>query len=95
MPVIADKSKQLAIHRGVTTPAIVAVAITPSDTDDLATTADALFIGVGGDVTVDMYDTGTNITFKNVASGVVLPITVNRVYSTGTTATNILALRNH
>jgi hypothetical protein len=68
-----------------------AIAVTPADGTDLATTQAALFIGGGGDVKVDMTGSGT-VTFSGVADGTFLPILVDRVYATGTTATNILAL---
>ena len=76
-----------------------AFAVTPSDSANIS--ADAgnthgynkvmLFVGVGGDVKVTMAG-GTAVTFKNVASGQFCPITVSRVWSTGTTATNIVAI---
>lgn len=67
-----------------------AAAVTTSDSTVLATTS-ALYIGVAGDVTVDLEDRGTNVTFKAVPVGI-LWVAVNRVYATATTATNILAL---
>lgn len=68
-----------------------AIAVTPADGTDLATTQAALFIGGAGNVKVDMTGSGT-VTFSGVAAGTFLPILVDRVYATGTTATNILAL---
>lgn len=67
-----------------------AAAVTPSDSGAIATTS-GLYIGVSGDVTVDMEDRGANVLFKAVPVGV-LWVAANRVYATGTTATNILAL---
>lgn len=67
-----------------------AVAVTPSDSDALATTT-ALYIGVAGDVTVDLKDRGTSVTFKAHPVGYLFA-RVKRVYATGTTATDILAL---
>ncbi len=72
--------------------AISAVAVTPDDDNDLTQIKAALFVGVGGDVSVDMSGTGDSIVFKNVPSGSFMPIQVDRVNSTSTTATNILAL---
>jgi hypothetical protein len=51
----------------------------------------ALYVGTGGNIKVDMSGSGT-VTFNNVGDGVFLPILVDRVYSTGTTASNIIAL---
>ena len=68
-----------------------AAAVTTSDTVNLSTTASALYIGVPGDVKVDMEVSGTGIVFKSVSVGI-LRGRFKRVYSTGTTATNIIAL---
>lgn len=77
------------------------VAVTLSDSDPItgptapslqpAEMCRALFVGVGGDV-VAIDANGTAVTFKNVASGTILPIRTVRVNSTNTTATNLVAL---
>ena len=72
-------------------PAHHAVAVTPNDGADLTDTTRALYVGAAGDVKVDMYGSGT-VTFVGVTAGSVLPVRVDRVYSTGTTATSIVAL---
>lgn len=73
-------------------PAVSAVAITPSDSTDFTSLySRALWIGNGGTVKVDMAD-GTTVTFEGCPTGSVLPIRCRRVYSTGTSATSILAL---
>lgn len=71
-------------------PADHAAAVTPSDTEDLTYTARALYIGVSGDVKVLTLG-GEAVTFSNVPEGI-LPVRVERVYSTGTTATSLVAL---
>lgn len=68
-----------------------AFAVTEHDTDELAQIPRALFIGTGGDLVVNMADSDTDITFKNVPSGAVLDIQVRRV-KTATTAADIVAL---
>ena len=90
MPVVASDGFSNTVA-GLDTPATNAVAITPSDTDDLAATCRYLYIGVSGDVKVNMSGTGTGIVFKAVPVGL-LRIRASRVYATGTTATNIVAL---
>ena len=65
-------------------------AVTPSDSTVL-TGVRALYVGTGGDVIVDGAST-TNVTFKAVPSGTVLPITVTKVCA-ATGASNIVALK--
>lgn len=79
-------------HKDVTAPAKRAFAVTPSDSVALTIPVRSLFIGVGGNLSVEMYGTGSAIVFKNVPSGSILPIMVSRVNSTATTATDIVGL---
>jgi hypothetical protein len=67
-----------------------AVAVTPDDSNDLAKDARALWVGVLGDISVDMLESGESIVFKGVQG--LLQFAVKRVNSTGTTATEIVAL---
>lgn len=69
-----------------------AVAVTPSDGSDLATIHALIYVGVGGDVKADVSGSGTGIVFKNCTAGTILPVKVDRVYATGTTATDLVAL---
>ena len=66
-----------------------AVAVTKSDSTVFPTTR-GLGIGVTGDVAVRMAN-GDLITFTAVPAGI-FPVQVNKVLSTGTTATGISAL---
>jgi hypothetical protein len=68
-----------------------AAAVTPHNTNDLANTASALWIGTTGNVTVDLETTGENITFNAVPVGL-FKVRVTRVYAAGTSASNIVAL---
>jgi len=69
-----------------------AAAVTPSDSTDLAKAPTrGLYIGGAGAVKVDLMD-GSTVTFAAVPVGTTLYIRATRVYSTGTAATNILAL---
>ena len=72
-------------------PAGRAAAVTPHDTNKIEVTR-GLYCGVSGDVKVTMLN-GTALTFTGLAAGVVHPLQVIQVFSTGTTATNIVALR--
>ncbi len=73
-----------------TVAAFDAAAITLSDSTELAPTR-SLFIGVGGNLKVTTAY-GTDVTFQNVVAGSILPIQVIKVWSTGTTASGIVAL---
>ena len=73
-------------------PATSAVAVTPHDATNLAEPSRALYIGVTGDVSVEMTDTGTAVVFTAVPAGTVLPIRVTRVNATATDATNIVSI---
>lgn len=67
-----------------------AVAVTTDDSTEIPTTR-SLYIGVGGNIKVTMAD-GQVITFSNVVGGSILPVQVDIVWSTGTTASSIIAL---
>lgn len=75
---------------GLTWPATLAAAAAASDTVDLPSIPRSIYVGVSGDVKVDMAEGGTVI-FKAVPVGI-LPIRPKRIYVAGTTATNILTL---
>ncbi len=52
----------------------------------------AIYIGsAGGNLKVDMLDSGT-VTFTGLPIGTVLRVKVKRIYHTGTTSTGIVAL---
>lgn len=73
-------------------PAIRAAAVAPSDGADLAFVTRSLYVGVAGNVTLDMAESGSTITFTGVPAGTFMPLRVKRVRSTGTTASSIVAL---
>ena len=67
-------------------------SITTNDSTDLSEKKAELFIGTGGNVKVSLYG-GSVVTLKNIPSGTFLKgIFVNRVYRTGTTARDIVAI---
>lgn len=72
-------------------PAASAAAVTPNDSTVLDTTR-GLWIGGAGDVAVYMKGSTTSVTFAGIAAGTLIPIRVDRVLATGTTATSIVAL---
>lgn len=68
-----------------------AQVVTPSP-NALNDTDGVLFVGTGGNVQVRMTGSQNTITFNNIPDGCFLPIRVDRVYSSGTTASNIIFL---
>lgn len=73
-----------------TAPARKAFAITPSDTEDVATVPRSIYVGVEGDIAIIMADDNASVTLKG-ASGLI-PAMVRRVLETGTTATDIVGI---
>jgi hypothetical protein len=71
-------------------PAGDGVAITPSDTVDLAVVPRRLWIGGAGNVTINTL-AGRSLTYTGVPAGTYLQMRASRVFATGTTATNIVA----
>jgi len=70
-----------------------AVAIDIDSGNHTSLTHNALYVGTGGNVKVNMATGGNGITFSNVASGQILPIQITQVYQSGTTADNMVALK--
>tara|TARA_R100000808_G_C2054641_1_gene88677 strand:+ start:99 stop:464 length:366 start_codon:yes stop_codon:yes gene_type:complete len=67
--------------------------VSPSDEATLSTVAAALYVGTAGDISVLLAGTSENVLFQGVSGGAVLPIgNIERVNSTATTATNMIAL---
>jgi hypothetical protein len=73
-----------------TAPAYRGAAVTKSDATILPQTR-ALYVGVTGDVAVIFAGDTAAVTLKAVPVGI-LPVQVTKVMSTGTTATDIVAL---
>lgn len=90
-------------HANNTVSAHGSVVVTASDTTDLPITR-ALYVGGTGDIAIVMPDHGlalgasaaaaqaVDVIFYNVSAGTILPVQAVRVLSTGTTATNLVAL---
>jgi hypothetical protein len=70
-----------------------ALNVTPSDLNDLSIDfTRGIYIGGTGSLRVMMVDGGI-ISFPRIVGGSILPLCVKRILSTGTTATNIIALK--
>ncbi len=72
-------------------PAQSAIAVGPSDAADLPYTTRALYVGTGGNLTVRMAGQTTTVVFRNLPV-CLLPIRVDRVMASGTTANDIIAM---
>jgi len=69
-----------------------AASVTPSDTaNGSGNNGCVLYVGGGGNLKV-LTVGGDEVTFVNIQDGSFVPIQVLRVFSTGTTSTNIIAI---
>ena len=77
-----------------------ALAVVPSDTLDIPSLSTSpeqrnngcvLYVGTAGDIRV-LTAGGNDVKFATVPGGTFMPVQVLRVYNTGTTATEIIAL---
>ena len=78
-----------------------AAAVTPSDTFDIPSISTdpgagknngcVLFVGGAGNIKVKTIG-GDEVTFNGINTGSFIPVQVVKVFATGTSATNILAL---
>jgi hypothetical protein len=76
---------------GLSDPANDAKAVTPSATAILDQTTRYVYVGASGSLNV-VTAAGTTVSFSAVPAGTTIPIRVNRVLATGTSATAIVAL---
>jgi len=76
----------------VSAPARDAAPLVPHDTNPIAVTPKALFIGTGGHLVARGVNGVADVTFRNLASGSILPFRPGFVRATGTTAADIVAL---
>ena len=68
-----------------------AIEISPDNDNNLTNPTTAIYVGIEGDLKVDLVSGGT-ITFKNLANGVFHPIHATKVYLTGTSAQEIVGV---
>lgn len=71
-------------------PASMAAAVTPDNSNDLPTAAKRLWVGGTGNVAL-ITTGGSTVTYTSVPAGTYLQVRAARVKATGTTATNIIA----
>lgn len=75
----------------INAPALNGRAVTPSDTVDMLDCARGVYVGTAGDLKVITIG-GDTITFVGLVAGVIHPICAARIFATGTTADNIVAV---
>ncbi len=72
-------------------PAKDAFAISGNDNTDLANSTRSIYVGGSGNIKLTTID-GSTVTFNGAIAGSILPIRAKRIFSTGTTATNLIGL---
>lgn len=72
--------------------AVKCFAITKNDSADLAFVTRGIYVGGSGDLAVILDADSSAVTFVGLAAGVIHPLAVKRVMSTGTTATSIVGV---
>jgi hypothetical protein len=77
--------------RSLTSPPENAAEIVPDDAADLPHVTRALYVGTGGDVALRMAG-GAEVILRGVAGGSLIPLRVDRVRATGTTAAGLVGL---
>lgn len=75
----------------LTTPGEYAFAITPNDSTDLANATRALYVGGAGDVACITVN-GSTVTFVGMVAGMLYPLRLKRVLSTGTSASSLVGV---
>ena len=77
---------------------IKAAAVTPHDSNTISGFTgsgwDALYIGVTGDVTMQLEGDSAAVLFKNMVQGTIYPVAPQIVKATATTATNMVVLES-
>ncbi len=72
-------------------PALNAAEVTPSDSTNLTRFSRAVYVGSPGSLRVTMVNDQV-VNFAGLVAGSLLPICVQRVHATGTTAANIVVV---
>ncbi|MFV0491255.1 MAG: hypothetical protein ACK5M4_05515 [Pseudorhodobacter sp.] len=75
----------------LTSPAATAAEISPHNSQPLARSTRAIYVGGGGDLRVTFVDGGT-VTLSAVPGGAIYPLRLSHVLATGTTATGLVGL---
>ena len=87
----AEEGPSLYSPSNGTMPGYDGEAVTPSDNANLDTMARALYIGGNGNIKL-VTSKGNTLEFIGVQQGSILPIQTIKVFSTSTTAANLIAI---
>ncbi|MDC7811974.1 spike base protein, RCAP_Rcc01079 family [Sphingomonas koreensis] len=87
---MSDGFQNRADH--VSAPATRCTTVTPHDSSVLSGIPKGLYVGTGGNLSIEPAGGGGAVTLVNVAGGSVVPVRVRIVRATGTTAADIVAL---
>jgi hypothetical protein len=77
--------------RSLTSPPEHAAGIVPDDAADLPHVTRALYVGGAGDVALRLMS-GDEVVLRGLQAGCLIPIRVDRVRASGTTATGLVGL---
>lgn len=82
---------KIGYEQGPNAPYTRASAITPTNGADLAFRTTAIWVGGAGNLAL-VLSSGDTVTFTAVPAGTLIRVRADQVPSTGTTATNLVAL---
>jgi hypothetical protein len=75
-----------------TSPAQLAYAVTPHDTQELPTVTKAIYVGTTGNVMLQAVRSSQDVLLRNVQAGSIIDIQARIIRATGTTASDIVGL---
>lgn len=78
-------------NTGQTSPIIDGFAITPDDATEVQEVTRAIMVSTMGNVTCTLKG-GSSVTLTSLVPGVIYPLRISQVWSTGTTASGIVGL---
>jgi hypothetical protein len=86
----------MSLPQVTSSPSAALAAVTPSDSSNIAQIAGqyprALYIGTAGNVAILTPGAASAVTLVGATAGSIIPVQTQRVNSTNTTASNIVAL---
>jgi hypothetical protein len=88
MPIDTYRSSADSLITGARAP----FAIAPHDTNEVAVTPKAIYVGTGGHVALRGIDATADVVFRNVPSGAVIDVRPQFIRATGTTAADLVGL---